>query len=128
MTGWDKVLIILILIVSIAGIVFVTVAGANMDQKYIVIRVNNAIVKKISIEKDSQNKIYDFQFNHHTGYVEVNDGAVRMVKMDKNICPRSICSDTGWIDKKYQSIVCLPNKIMVTFEENSEEGLDIISY
>lgn len=128
MTRWDKVLIISVLIVNIAGMIFVTAIGSNKDQEYVVIRVDNRVVKKISIEKSSQDKIYDFQFNHHTGSVEVKDGAVRMLKMDENICPRSICSDTGWIDKKYQSIVCLPNKIVVTFEENSEEGLDTISY
>lgn len=36
--------------------------------------------------------------------------------MDKRICPRKICSETGWIDKQYQNIVCLPNKILVKIE------------
>jgi len=44
--------------------------------------------------------------------------------MNKEICPNAICSDTGWIDKGYQSIVCLPNNIVVTIEGNKDEGID----
>ncbi|WP_282433973.1 NusG domain II-containing protein [Desulfosporosinus lacus] len=32
------------------------------------------------------------------------------------MCPKSICSDTGWIETAYQSIVCLPNQITVRIE------------
>ncbi|WP_129598276.1 NusG domain II-containing protein [Anaerophilus nitritogenes] len=50
--------------------------------------------------------------------------------MIKNMCPRSICSEIGWIDKKYQSIVCMPNKIVVAFEQKQKqkEEIDIILY
>lgn len=51
-----------------------------------------------------------------------------MLEMDRKICPDAICSDTGWIRKKYQSIVCLPNKIVVRFQQEQEDEVDIISY
>ncbi|PAB58615.1 NusG domain II-containing protein [Anaeromicrobium sediminis] len=128
MTIGDKVLIISILILSIVGIVSLPVLGSNSNEKYVVIKIEDKIIKKISIEKSGPGKIYDFQFNNNTGHIEVKDGSVRMLKMDKAICPKSICSQTGWINKEYESIVCLPNKIMVTFQSNSEEELDIITY
>ncbi|WP_242862126.1 NusG domain II-containing protein [Clostridium intestinale] len=67
-------------------------------------------------------------FNNNTGYIEVKDGKVRMLEMSKEICPNSICSDTGWIDKIYQSIVCLPNNIIVTIEGVEEETIDAQSF
>lgn len=44
--------------------------------------------------------------------------------MSKEICPNSICSDIGWIDNTYQSIVCLPNNIIVTIEGVEEDTID----
>jgi len=51
-----------------------------------------------------------------------------MLEMSKETCPNSICSDTGWIDKIYQSIVCLPNNIIVTIESVEEETIDAQSF
>ncbi len=54
----------------------------------------------------------------------MNNRRVRMIEMDREICPEAICSETGWIDNSYQSIVCLPNRIIVTTEGNNEEIID----
>ena len=54
MTRWDKILIISVLIVSIIGTIFVAVVGINNDQKYVVIKVEDKIVKKISIEESKK--------------------------------------------------------------------------
>jgi len=32
------------------------------------------------------------------------------------LCPNLQCVHQGWISKSYQSIVCLPNKMIVTIE------------
>lgn len=48
-----------------------------------------------------------------------------MVEMNKEICPESICSETGWIDSFYQSIVCLPNGIIVTIEGSKWQVIDV---
>lgn len=50
-----------------------------------------------------------------------------MQKMNKEICPRGICSDMGWISKTYESIVCLPNSIVVSIEGSKNIEIDIIS-
>ncbi len=129
MTKWDKILIILILILSLAGLTFVSAMGIDSNQKYAVVMVNGETIKKISVSGTEKNQIHDFEFGGgHKGYIEINNGKVRMLEMDKKICPNSICSNTGWISKKYQNIVCLPNKITVSFEQKSDDELDIISY
>ena len=129
MTKWDKILIIIILILSLAGLTFVSAMGIDGNQKYAVVQENGETIKKISVSGSEKNQIYDFEFGGgHKGYIEIDNGKVRMLEMDKRICPNSICSNTGWISKKYQNIVCLPNKISVSFEEKTENELDIISY
>jgi hypothetical protein len=58
--------------------------------------------------------------------IEVKDGRVRVAKSD---CPHQICSHTGWISSPAQTIVCVPNKVLVEIKNdgNSQE-FDAVSY
>ncbi|WP_099191833.1 NusG domain II-containing protein [Tepidibacter mesophilus] len=111
----DIIIILLVVIISIGGMVSVNKVSVDMDKKYVVIKVENETVQKILVDNKTEG-IYKFRFNNEYGYVEVKNGRARMIEMDKRICPRKICSEIGWIDKQYQSIVCLPNKILVKIE------------
>lgn len=123
-TIWDKLLIGIIIAGSIAGTILIATKSVNTNKKNIVIKVDNKIVKEISVDENTKPKTYDFRFGENTGYIEVKDGAVRMLEMDKSICPEGICSDTGWISKSYEAIVCLPNRIIVNIEGNQENNVD----
>ncbi len=112
----DRILIISILIISILGVLFLKAINTDLEKKYVVIQVENKIVKKILINQRIE-ETYDFAFKENIGSIEVKNGAVRMKEMDRKICPRGICSDTGWIEKSHEMIVCLPNKIVVKFEK-----------
>ncbi|MDW7668759.1 MAG: NusG domain II-containing protein [Bacillota bacterium] len=128
MTRGDKILIVFVLVISILGILFISSSVINGDKKYAVVSVDGIEVKKILVSKYDNNKTYGFEFENEVGYIEVNEGAVKMVEMNEEICPAGICSKTGWISKKYQTIICLPNKIAVEFVNSGEEELDSISY
>jgi hypothetical protein len=128
-TLWDKLLISFLIAASIITTILTTTAGKIVGQKDIVVKVDNMVVKKVPVNKDTDNKTYSFDFNGNTGYIEVKNGAVRMLEMPEDICPEGVCSDTGWISKKYQVIVCLPNNITVSVEENNidnQDNIDVI--
>ena len=87
--------------------------------KYAVIYVENEKVAELSLPPGES---YEFSFtfgdnNQHTGTVIVDDGRIRMEALPVEISPRLIHYYTGWIEHSYQSIVCLPNRIMVVFRE-----------
>lgn len=124
----DKIVIIVLLIFSILPAGLLILAKSNNQNSNIVIKVDNKVEKEIPLTNQKESKTYEFSFNNNIGYIEVKDGKVRMLEMDKTICPNAICSDTGWIDKGYQSIVCLPNNIVVTIESNKNEGVDAQSF
>lgn len=117
----DIIIILSLIIISLATSGFIVGKSINAKSDFIVVSIENKVVKKVPIDK---NETYDFKFGNNTGFIEVKDKAVRMLKMDKSICPESICSDTGWISKNHQNIVCLPNKIVVNFETNQESEVD----
>ena len=56
--------------------------------------------------------------------VIIKDG---YVKMESASCKNQICVHTGKIKRAGQSIVCLPNRVSVTIEGESDEGFDTVS-
>jgi hypothetical protein len=125
----DIVIIVLLVITNIASIFFMKLSNTYAYEKYAVIKVGGEKVKTISFN-DKTKGVYDFNFENEVGYIEVKDGRVRMLEMDKKICPKKVCSLTGWIDKKYEAIICLPNKIAVDIENKDvgHEKIDEISF
>lgn len=129
-TFYDKLLIALILVLSLITFLFNFRLDAQGEQKYISIFVNNSFVKEISFN-DQTERIVTFSFgknNEHVATLEISRGRVRMLPISENLCPRGICSHTGWISRDYQSIVCVPNRIMVSFSGEKTPEFDGITY
>lgn len=124
----DKVIIVALLIVSFLPLGIFMVVKGDKKNGDIIINIDNKVEKKVPLNQFSESITYQIDFNNNIGYIEVKDGKVRMLEMSKDICPNSICSDTGWIDKIYQSIVCLPNNIIVTIEGVEEDTMDAQSF
>lgn len=103
--------------------------NTNEDTKNIEISVYGNLVETLSITEDVED-IYSFEFGENIGYIEVKDGAVRMLEMDRYICPDAICSKTGWVKEEYELIVCMPNGIVVNIKSNEskkENTIDILA-
>ena len=123
----EKIILIVIVLLSLLAIgIPMLLKEPNPQTSNIVISVDNNVVRKIPMNNSNVSERYDFNFNNHIGYIEAKNGRVRMLEMSKELCPNSICSDTGWIDKTYQSIVCLPNKIIITIEGGKKSEIDVI--
>jgi len=127
-TKWDKIILGSLLFICVISTFYVyAMNNTSNNNEKVIIQVQGQIIKKIPLNKYEKSKIYKFVFNGNNGYVEIKNGAVRMLEMDRKICPKKICSLTGWVSKKYQVIVCLPNKIIVSIESAKDETLDSIS-
>ena len=122
----EKIIILVILLLSFSAIGIPMLSKSNSQNSNIVIKVDNKLVKKVPMNNSNESKRYDFNFNNNIAYIEAKNGKVRMLEMSKKLCPNGICSKTGWIDKTYQSIVCLPNKITVTIEGAKSDEIDVI--
>jgi len=56
--------------------------------------------------------------------LEVERGRIRMQKAD---CPDGSCIRQGWVSGGVVPIVCLPNRLVVTFESyNGDSGVDAV--
>lgn len=130
LTLYDKLLITFILALSLITFLFNFTLDAQGEQKYMVISVDNRFVMEISFNDQTERTI-NFPFgkdNEHTATLEISRGRVRMLPLPKELCPRGICSHTGWIRYDYQSIVCVPNRIMIFFSGGKTPEVDGVTY
>lgn len=129
MKKFETILVLIILLSSISAIGIMKFWGTDNQNNTIAIKVENEVIQQISLGANPiKGRVYDFQFNNNTGYIEIDNGRVRMLEMSRELCPKGICSDTGWINKPYQSIVCLPNKIVVAIEGSHDYNIDDTVY
>jgi hypothetical protein len=130
LTFYDKLFFVLILAVSLGLFLFNFNLSATSGQKYITVHVNNELVLELSFDEQTE-KVVNFKFgenNEHNAVLEIKGGSVRMLPIDKGLCPQGICAHTGWISKNYQSIVCVPNRIVIAFSDKDSDLVDGVTF
>ena len=99
--------ICLILALVLIGLCLLFVMRSPSDSgSYAVVEVDGVIVASYPLSEDGI-----FVLNGGTNTMEIKDGRVRVVEAD---CPNQQCVRQMWIDKRNQSIVCLPNRVIIT--------------
>lgn len=70
----------------------------------------------------------------HVEKIELPDGSYNILEIKEGkaditeaSCPDSICVNHRAVDKQSQSIVCLPNKVVVEIESGEEAELDAVT-
>lgn len=95
---------IIIAAVAVAAVLSVMLLFSFSKQgNRVIIKQNNEIVYDESIDKNGS-------FNTGTNVVVVKDGTVFVSKAN---CKNQVCVASGKISKKGESIICLPNKVIV---------------
>lgn len=97
----DFVIIASVAIMLVLSIVLLV--SFSKQGSHVVIKQNNEIVYNQSISKNAT-------FDTGTNVIVIKDGVVFIKSGD---CKNQICVNTGKISKKGESIVCLPNKVIV---------------
>lgn len=70
-----------------------------------------------------ENQTIEIRQNHHLNKITIKDGTVQMTYSD---CRNQVCVKDGSVSMANQSIVCLPNKVMVEIT-GGEGELDAVS-
>ena len=86
------------------------------------ITIDGEIYGTYSISEDQEIPII---INHRTTNVlKISDGKADMVEAD---CPDKLCIHQKAISKNNETIVCLPNKVVVTVISNKESEFDSVA-
>ena len=110
----DIVLIIIILLIAILFFYFYPKENGKIANVY----YENDLILKIDLK---ENKEYDVTGYNGNVHLVVENGKI---KVEEENSPKHLCSKQGFISSSYETIVCLPNKIVIKIE--SEDSIDTV--
>ena len=118
-TGPDRILFLLLLSVSLAGIFFIK--DIMPQSRSVLVEVNGKPVYILPLDK---NRILSVEGPAGNTTIEIKDHAVRITDSP---CSNKLCIKQGWIHSG--SIVCLPNRVVVTIgnKDRQKDGPDAIT-
>lgn len=119
-------IIIVILAVAVISWFGINKLGESKDERQAVIEKNGDVYRTIVIEAGMEQQDI---------HIELEDGRYIDIVVDEKgayvedvICPDKVCQKTGVVSRVGQSIVCLPNKVVVYIEGEAESEVDDVSY
>lgn len=113
------IVLFVILVAAGLGLSAWSAAAGGAGQKAVV-TVDGRLYGTYSL---SQNQTIEIKQNNHINKITIKDGAVQMSYSD---CHNQVCVNDGKVSQTNESIVCLPNKVMVEII-GGEGELDAVS-
>lgn len=112
-------ILIIVLIIVISSLILMTSKSSKPSNEAIVYYDN-----EIALRIDLNTKLQDYTVKGYNGDVKIKagEGKIKVVEEDS---PLHLCSKQGYISKSYETIVCLPNKIVIKLESNDELDVTI---
>ncbi len=101
----NRDIIIILMIIAAAVILYFGTRPFIKEGNSAQILLDGRVIKTLDLKKDTT-----FSPEGMDVVFEVSNGRARFVSSD---CPDKICVNTGFINKKGQSAVCLPNKLVL---------------
>lgn len=118
----DIVIIIALLLISfIPELVFGVVMSYDYNMTYAEITINGEFYSKIPLSAHKGEDYIDINVDGHKNKIIIKDNTIKMIDAD---CPDSLCIYQGEIHRVGQSVVCLPNKVMVEIKGKIEDNDD----
>ncbi len=82
---------------------------------YLIVEVNNKEVLRVNLKSLKSKREFPVEGSLGKSHFEYNpEKGIRMISSP---CPDKICIKQGWINKKGESIVCLPNRVVLRLED-----------
>ena len=113
----DLLLLLGILVIAFLGAIGVQILSVKEAER-IQVSVDGQVFGVYSLHKDQEIKIND------TNYLIIKDGVADMIEAD---CPDQICVNQKAISKTGETIVCLPNKVIVDVKGVESGELDAVT-
>ena len=102
-----------------AGVFLLCINVFSTAGEYAVVEVNGETVVQLSLAEDT---VYDIEIeNEVTNTLKIENGEAKMISAD---CPDKICVNHRSISKNNESIICLPNKVIITIVSDAESDID----
>lgn len=126
LTKGDKGLIIFVVILTLISLAYINKQAFSNSNKYISIQVNGKEVKKIIFDKNLVGNTIPIESEFGYNLIEIGDEEVRVIEAS---CPDKIDVKQGYISRVGETIVCLPNKMVIEIKGmDKDTEIDIINH
>ena len=117
---WDILVIVSTAILSV-GLYFCLNLFVDNDASVAHVYYDNQLVASLDLNVDDTVTLQQSKYQYLLAdlEVEVKDGRVRI---SKETSPNNICSKQGWTDSSTKPLVCLPNKVYVQIESETQQN------
>lgn len=112
----DKILIISIVVISFVCFIWIFVSKSPGKQALVYYQDKLILTVDLNLTKT-----YTVKGELGKVVIQTKEGKI---KVEEENSPRHLCSRQGWVSTTYESIVCLPNKIVIQI--TSDESLDAV--
>ena len=110
----DKLLIFVSIIILSITILILKLTSVKLN-KIASIYYENNLVLQIDLSKEEQ----EYIVKGYNGDVKIKAGNSK-IKVVSETSEKHLCSKQGYISESYETIVCLPNKIVIKIVSNNE--------
>ena len=117
----NKIAVIVLGIITIISLGFI-LHLYTLDGGQAFVYQNGDLLVELDLKNNQIYEVKDDQ-NNVTNIISVEDGYVYMKEAN---CPDHICMNMGKIKHHNQSIVCLPNKIVINIQDDTNSSYDSI--
>lgn len=121
--GRNDIIFISTLLILIIIFLFVFYSKYNTSGSYVTITVDGKQYGRYRLDEDKEIKIKNAS-GKVTNILLIKDNCVNMIEAN---CPDKLCVNQKAISKEKETIVCLPNKVVVTVESDDESDFDAIA-
>lgn len=128
----DFIIVALLVVLSFVPLAIFTYqnASANGDNLHVVVSADGEVVHEMELKNDHTREIYEFVDDHGHENTIVREG--QMVYMADASCTDLLCVQQGEITEIGETIVCLPNRVLVeitsdTPDTDNDSEIDVIS-
>ncbi|MCC8122554.1 MAG: NusG domain II-containing protein [Oscillospiraceae bacterium] len=88
------------------------------------VTLNGEVIERIDLSAVTEPYSFVVSCPEGDNTVEVKPGAIRITHAD---CPDQICVSSGWSGAGSLPIVCLPHKLVISFEADTPAEIDGVS-
>ncbi|HLR21985.1 MAG TPA: NusG domain II-containing protein [Tissierellaceae bacterium] len=125
MTKGDKGLVVFVVVLTLLSLIYIKKQAFSNDDRYVSIQVDGEEIKQIIFDKKLEGNKIPIETEFGYNLVELGDGEVRVIEAS---CPDQIDVKQGYISKIGETIVCLPNKLVIEIKGmDGDNDIDMIS-
>ncbi|MBQ6820569.1 MAG: NusG domain II-containing protein [Clostridium sp.] len=118
------IIAVLMLLSFLPEIILGSTVGKNFTNTYAEITIAGEVYKRISLAAHTGEEIIELTTEYGTNVVIVKDNKIGIIEAD---CPDHVCMNPEFIKEPGQSLVCLPNRVMIEIKGSSDDDT-ILSY